>query len=402
MESRSRKHRRKKKQKMSVVVFLTLLLLLCLSIFVALASNVAGEKEETEKKAEKVTHKPIKQPVVAENEGKKDNEPMGAGIETEKEEPIELLFVGDLLMDWSTKLTMDEKGVDYPFVHVKEEVAKADIAIANLEQPLTTRDASYKDLNQMFNFQGKPEHIQGPINAGFDLVSLGNNHALDYGEEGLLDTFQALNQYKLDYIGAGKSKEEAFQAKTYEIKGKRIKIMASSRFVPSVSWYTFHEGTKAGLASAYDLDYLVQKVKEEKADADYLFMFIHWGVEKTFTPADYQKQYVQQLVLAGIDGIIGSHPHVLQGFEYYEDVPVAYSLGNFLFPSYVKEDTAETGLLKLTIDQGQVSMAFKPYFIKNDQITPLSQLEEQVILEKLEARSYGVKIEGYEIKKANK
>lgn len=315
--------------------------------------------------------------------------------------PIEILFVGDLLMDWSTKITMDTKGVDYPFVHVREEVTNADLAVANLETPLTTRDASYKDTNQLFNFQSKPEHIQGVINAGFDLVSLANNHALDYGQDGLVDTIAALNSYELDYIGAGRTKEEAFKAKTYHIKGKDIKFMAASRFVPSADWYSFHSGTKAAIAGAYDVDYLIEKVKEEKIDSDYLFLFIHWGVEKTSTPAPYQKDYVQKLVEAGVDGIIGSHPHWLQGFEYYQDVPVAYSLGNFLFPNYVKDNTAETGLLTLKVENDKIDMSFKPYFIKNDQIIPLSQQEEQRILTKLENVSYNVEIEGYEIKRKN-
>ncbi|MDZ5474488.1 CapA family protein [Bacillus sp. 31A1R] len=401
---------------------MSILFLLSLSLFTYLAFtlpkeiksrsdevSVASENKKTQEDSQRKRKedKAVKEDkALSKDKEKKGNEKQSDKKVKAKEDskdhlPIELVFVGDLLMDWSTKITMDSKGVDYPFVHVKEAISKADLAIANLENPLTTRNESFKDKNQLYNFQAKPEHIKGVINTGFDLVSLANNHALDYGEEGLLDTFATLEHHKLDYIGAGRTMEEAFQTKEYVIKGKKIRIMAASRFVPAVSWYTFAPGTKAGLAGAYDLEYLVKKVAEEKVDTDYLFLFIHWGIEKTFTPADYQKIYVQRLVEAGVDGIIGSHPHVLQGFEYYNNVPIAYSLGNFLFPNYVKGDTAETGLLTLTIQEGNVNMAFKPYYIKDDQITPLSLEEEKKILNKLASVSYNVQMNGYDIQRVN-
>ncbi|MBU9714840.1 CapA family protein [Evansella tamaricis] len=313
------------------------------------------------------------------------------------EEPVRITFVGDVLLDLTIKETIRTKGHDYPFVYVKDDLQSVDLAVANLETPLTKRDSSYKDTNQRFNFQSNPEDFQGIINAGFDLVSLGNNHALDYGEKGLLDTMEALEDYGFDYIGAGRTIDEAFQSQTYKINGKTISIMGATRFVPSGSWYTFGQNTLAGVAGAYDLDYLVEMVKREKEGTDYLVLYIHWGIERTDRPAEYQKYYVRKLVEAGVDAIVGHHPHVLQGFEYYDGVPVAYSLGNFLFPDYVTGPTAETGLLTLTFDDGKIGMEFKPYYIYKDQIIPLSDDEQKRILNKLENLSYDVKIDGYQI-----
>lgn len=311
--------------------------------------------------------------------------------------PITITFVGDLLMDLSVKNAMNIEGIDYPFEYVSNDLQQADLAVANLETPLTTRDESYKDLNQRFNFQSNPKHIQGLINAGFDLVSLANNHALDYGEEGLEDTMMNLDKFGLDYVGVGKTSEEAFQSQTYDMNGTKVSIMAASRFVPHVDWYTFEKETKAGVAGAYDLDYLVEKVKEEKKDTDFLILYIHWGIESTDTPDDYQKTYVKRLVEAGVDAIVGSHPHWLQGFEYYQDVPVAYSLGNFLFPNYITGNTAETGLLTLTILNNKVTMAFKPYSIENNQIVFMTDEGESRVLDKLERLSFDVEIDGYQI-----
>ncbi|MBU9721413.1 MULTISPECIES: CapA family protein [Bacillaceae] len=319
------------------------------------------------------------------------------GTWSRKQGQVEIIFVGDLMMDMSVKDTMDREGPDYPFKFVTDNIQQADLAVANLETAVTTRDDSYKDRNQLFNFKSKPEHLEGLVNAGFDLVSLGNNHALDYGEEGLLDTMEALTDYGIDYIGAGKDEDAAFRSQSYVINEKKINIMGASRFVPAVSWYTFDETTEAGVAGAYDLDKLVEMVKREKEGTDYLILYIHWGIERTDIPQEYQKYYVKKIVEAGVDAIVGHHPHWLQGFEYYEGVPVAYSLGNFLFPDYVTGNTAETGLLTLTIDDGEIFMSFKPYFIYQDQIIPLSDQDENDLLEKLERLSFDVDINGYEI-----
>lgn len=312
-------------------------------------------------------------------------------------EPVRITFTGDLMMDWSVKETMNEKGADYPFVHVKEELQRADLAVANLETAVTARDDSYKDRSQRFNFKSNPEHLEGLKNAGFGLVSLANNHALDYGEEGLLDSMEYIQEYGMDYVGAGTTIDEAFSGQTYTINGQTIRIMAASRFVPSPNWYTFDANTRAGIAGAYDLDYLLEKVEKEKEGADHLILYIHWGIEQTDIPAEYQKHYVKKLAEAGVDAIVGHHPHWLQGFEYYEGIPVAYSLGNFLFPDYVSGNSAETGLLTLTLHKDEIRMEFKPYYIKDDQIIPLSTAEEQQIIDKLERVSFDVRIEGYEI-----
>ncbi|MCD8509268.1 MAG: CapA family protein [Bacillus sp. (in: Bacteria)] len=312
-------------------------------------------------------------------------------------DPIQLIFVGDLMMDWSVKETMDQKGVDYPFLFVKEDLQSAHLAVANLETAVTTRGESYKDTSQRFNFKSKPEHLQGLVNAGFDLVSLANNHALDYGEEGLLDTMTSLLDYGLDYIGAGRTKEEAFQGASYEFNGKTVTIMGATRFVPRAEWYSFDTSTNAGVAGAYNLDLLLDQVRKQKEETDYLILYIHWGIEGTDRPAQYQHYYVEKLVEAGVDAIVGHHPHWLQGFEYYQGVPVAYSLGNFLFPNYVSGNTAETGLLTLNLHKGEITMSFKPYYIYQDQIISLNEEEQMRIIRKLEELSYDVMFDGYDI-----
>jgi poly-gamma-glutamate synthesis protein (capsule biosynthesis protein) len=95
------------------------------------------------------------------------------------------------------------------------------------------------------------------------------------------------------------------------------------------------------------------------------------------------------MIDSGADGVIGSHPHVLQGFEYYKGKPIAYSLGNFLFPNYIKGDKAQTGILHLDIQKDNIEMSFVPFKIIQDQIIVQNEQEKQVVWNELQTLSYG-------------
>jgi poly-gamma-glutamate capsule biosynthesis protein CapA/YwtB (metallophosphatase superfamily) len=305
--------------------------------------------------------------------------------------PITLAFTGDTLFDWSVRTTIQNQGADYPFQHVKKDIEQADFSIVNLETSVTT--LTEKDTVQLYNFKADPTSLEGLKNAGFDLVSLANNHAMDYKLPGLKDTMKHLISYDLPFIGAGNNEKEAYNAHEVFIHGKKIKIIAASRFLPSANWYAGEN--KPGIANAYQQEKVIEAIQEEKVDTDYLFVFIHWGVEKNNLPEEWQRRFARDMIDAGADGIIGSHPHVLQGFEYYQDKPIAYSLGNFLFPNYVSGKTAQTGVLKLQIVQDEISIQFKPYYIKNDQIIKLSDAGEKDILEYVSGLSFDVVHDGY-------
>ncbi|AJH56385.1 bacterial capsule synthesis PGA_cap family protein [Bacillus anthracis] len=161
--------------------------------------------------------------------------------------------------------------------------------------------------------------------------------------------------------------------------------------MPDFTWVA--DDNKPGVANGYDLNLVTKTIKEQKKNADYLIVYMHWGVEKSNRPVDYQKQYVNKMVTAGADAIVGSHPHWLQGFEYYNNVPVAYSLGNFLFPSYVNGKSAETGVLTLTFKGKDVQMSFNPYIIRNNQVSPVNEEEKRKALQYLQTISTDVEID---------
>ncbi|ALZ62450.1 CapA family protein [Bacillus cereus] len=306
-----------------------------------------------------------------------------------EDQEITLTFSGDTMFDWQLRPIIEKNGADYPFQHVKEEIKKADISFVNLESAFTTKEK--KAPGQLFWIKSDPSTLQAIKNTGYDIVNIGNNHTLDYGQDGLLDTISHVEKLKFPYIGAGKNAKDAYTAREMTVKGKKFKFLSFVRFMPDSNWVAGEN--KPGVANGYDLNLVTKTIKEQKKDADYLIVYMHWGVEKSNRPVEYQKQYVSKMVEAGANAIVGSHPHWLQGFEYYNKVPIAYSLGNFLFPSYVNGKSAETGVLTLTFKGKDVQMSFNPYIIRNNQVSPVNEGEKKKALQYLQTISTDVEID---------
>ncbi|OAS13700.1 capsular biosynthesis protein [Paenibacillus oryzisoli] len=298
------------------------------------------------------------------------------------------------MFDWSVKDAINQYGPDYPFLHIQSEIAQADFSFVNLETAVTLEKE--KDTNQIYNFKSNPESLTGLKNAGFDMVSVANNHSMDFLQKGFLDTLTHLNKANLLYVGGGLNAQEAYRAKSVNLKGKSVKFLAFSRFIPTGDWFA---GTnKPGIAQAYDRKPVLEAITREREGADYVLVYLHWGVEMNNRPEAWQREFAKQMIDAGADAIIGSHVHVLQGFEYYKGKPIAYSIGNFLFPDYVSGPKADTGLLHLKFDQGQIELSFQPFYIEKNQIVSKGTAYEEKQLAYLKSISYGVELEGQTIR----
>ncbi|WP_275667949.1 CapA family protein [Paenibacillus oryzisoli] len=309
-------------------------------------------------------------------------------------ESLHILYAGDAMFDWSVKDAINQYGPDYPFLHIQSEIAQADFSFVNLETAVTLEKE--KDTNQIYNFKSNPESLTGLKNAGFDMVSVANNHSMDFLQKGFLDTLTHLNKANLLYVGGGLNAQEAYRAKSVNLKGKSVKFLAFSRFIPTGDWFA---GTnKPGIAQAYDRKPVLEAITREREGADYVLVYLHWGVEMNNRPEAWQREFAKQMIDAGADAIIGSHVHVLQGFEYYKGKPIAYSIGNFLFPDYVSGPKADTGLLHLKFDQGQIELSFQPFYIEKNQIVSKGTAYEEKQLAYLKSISYGVELEGQTIR----
>lgn len=261
-------------------------------------------------------------------------EAQGAGTGTSDEgSPLKLVFAGDILLSDHVLGAYRKAGniggvVDSGF---RQVIDGSDIFMANEEFPFSSRGTAAAD--KQFTFRLPPEHVSMFQELGIDIVTLANNHALDFGTDALLDTCSTLDDAGILRVGAGANLEEAKKPVFMEAKGRRIGFLGASRVIPEGSWNATSKGP--GMLTTYDPSLLLEEIKKAREVCDYLVVYVHWGIERDERPQEYQRTLGQQYIDAGADLVIGSHPHVLQGLEYYKGRPIVYSLGNFVFGSSI-------------------------------------------------------------------
>lgn len=308
----------------------------------------------------------------------------------EKEATVHLSFVGDVMMSGNVEKTLLDQGFDYPYTYVNTLFSQDDYTVANLETPVTTRGTPSD--NKAYVYKSSPEALSAMKAAGIDAVNLANNHSMDQGVEGLLDTFFALEQQKIDYVGAGPDAARAYAPVYVERNGIRLALLGFSRVVPQVSWYA--GSSKPGVAASYDPTAAVQAIQEAKEAADLVIVIAHWGQEKVDFPVDHQKTLARAYIDAGADLIVGGHPHVLQGFERYKNKWIAYSLGNFIFTRASEPKTWESMVLQASCTkQGACELQMHPYHAELAQAVPMNESDGAALLKRIESISENVRIQ---------
>lgn len=272
----------------------------------------------------------------------KAEEEVETPIEEEPEVKTKLVFTGDVLLTGYLLTQYDSKGIQGILApDIVEEMNQADLTMVNEEFPFSNRGTAAED--KQFTFRIDPKRVNVLKDLGIDIVTLANNHVLDYGQDALVDTFETLENAQIQYVGAGNNHEEAKQRREFELNGMNIGILAASRVIPVPSWAA---GSSPGVFTTYDPTNLVAEIKSAKESCDVVIIYVHWGIERDEYPQDYQRELAKKYIDAGADIIIGAHPHVLQGIEYYNGKPIFYSLGNFIFGSQIPK----TAYLRMEID----------------------------------------------------
>ncbi len=273
--------------------------------------------------------------------------------ETEEQETVEedgepsdtavLAFAGDVLFSDIYLDTYDSSGIAaIADTEMLSHMQNADLFLLNEEFPFSLRGEAKE--GKQYTFRTDPKYVSILQDLGADIVTLANNHALDYGQDAFCDTLNTLNQAGIAYIGGGYNLTEASAPAVCTVNGQSFAIFGATRVSPSYDWYA--TSSQPGLFQTYDATRLNVAIAEADAEYDYVIVFVHWGVERSETPEDYQRTLAQGYIDAGADLIVGCHPHVLQGFEYYSGVPIVYSLGNYLFSN----QTGETLLLEASFE----------------------------------------------------
>ena len=281
----------------------------------------------------------------------------------------ELIFVGDIMLSRSVGKMIEKRKNDarYPFALIAEELLKADMVFGNLEGPISNRGANQGSI---YSFRAKPRVVEGLQFAGFDILSLANNHIWDWGRDALTDTREILESNGIKGIGAGKNEEKANEHHIFDLKGTKIAFLAYTNLYPR---RLEARGENPGI-STFETEKVHNVIQRLKSEGIHLVIIsFHWGNEYQNHSDGNQQKIARDLIDAGADLIVGHHPHVVQEIERYKSGVIIYSLGNFIFDQDFSKETMEGLMVKATIQKKKIvhiepitiriSDTFQPYSV---------------------------------------
>jgi poly-gamma-glutamate capsule biosynthesis protein CapA/YwtB (metallophosphatase superfamily) len=288
--------------------------------------------------------------------------------------PVTFAFGGDVHFEGvlSSKLAASPSTVLAP---IAPTLGEADIAMANLETAVTNEGAA---AAKTFVFRTPASAFEALRGGSIDVVSMANNHGMDYGEEGLRDSLAAARRYRFPVVGIGVDGKRAYAPWRRTVRGQRIAILGATQVLDDhlISSWTAGPG-KPGLASAKDVPRLVQEVRRARRTSDTVVVYLHWGVELVGCPTTDQRTLARQLVSAGADIVVGGHAHRLLGAGRMGKAFVGYGLGNFVWYG-TSELSTQTGVLFVTATGRRIdSYRWEPARIVDGVPRPLSGSERR-------------------------
>ncbi|NDL57503.1 CapA family protein [Phytoactinopolyspora mesophila] len=271
--------------------------------------------------------------------------------------PVTLAFAGDIHFEGHLESLLDDP--DTALAPLAPVLAAADLAMVNLESAVGTGGSPEP---KRFTFQAPPTAFDALAAAGVDVVTMANNHAMDFGSDGFAETLAAASEAAeaddpLSVIGIGADRDDAFAPAIHEIRGNRVAVLGASTpddptADPTEHWAAGDD--EPGVAIALDPDPLLDAVTAARDEADVVVVYMHWGVQGERCPSDSQRTLATQLATAGADVVVGSHTHRLQGAGLLDETYVAYGLGNTVWYTQSSEAASATGVLTLTVHDGRV------------------------------------------------
>jgi poly-gamma-glutamate synthesis protein (capsule biosynthesis protein) len=235
--------------------------------------------------------------------------------------------VGDTNLDPNYIKAFRTEGYGHAFTGLQDIFLEDDLTVVNLECAATSTGRA---LDKAFTFNCDLDALPVLVAAGVEVANLGNNHSGDFGEEALVETRANVAAAGLAPVGVGVDSDEAHQPALFDVNGWRIAVLGFGGVVPWDDWIATADDP--GMADGDDIESMVAAVRAADEVADLVFVSIHWGVELDTTPRQEDIERAHAMIDAGADGIFGHHPHRLQPLDFYEGRPIAWSLGNFVWP----------------------------------------------------------------------
>ncbi len=291
---------------------------------------------------------------------------------------INIIIAGDVVPSDRTLPLFKERKTDFLFGEVMPVLKEADYAVVNFEAPVVI-DKGNPIKKSGPNLAASPQAVEVINEAGFNMITLANNHFRDQGQTGVMDTLHSAVKVGLDYVGGGENLAEAQKTTFVTIKDKKFAFLNFCEQEYSIAT------DKYGGSNPYDIINIVKAIQESKAVADYVILIIHGGIEHYPLPSPRMKKEYRFFVEAGADAVINHHQHCFSGYELYKGKPICYGLGNFCFDvaEYRSNGKWDKGYLaRLSFDDGRVSLSKVPY----------SQCAEEPKVNVLEEDAYDSKI----------
>jgi Bacterial capsule synthesis protein PGA_cap len=273
-----------------------------------------------------------------------------AGRATPTKGPVVLAFGGDVHFEGplASQLSIDAAGMLAP---IKPVLDRADLSVVNLETSVTSGGSQ---VAKQFAFRAPASAFRALRSGGVDVVSMANNHGMDFGTAGLRDSLAAARRYRFPVIGIGLTAKQAYSPYRATVNGRRIAVIAATQVLDDELISSWTAGPhKPGLASAKDVPRLLQEVRAARRTADTVVVFLHWGVELAECPSTDQRALAKRLVAAGADVVVGGHSHRVEGAGHMGHALVDYGLGNFVWYGS-SELSTQTGVLLVTMDGRRV------------------------------------------------
>lgn len=260
---------------------------------------------------------------------------------------ITVAFAGDVHFEGRTASRLGAKGPESALGPISKTLAAADLSVLNLETAITGRG---KAEPKTYTFRTTPKALDALKDAGVDVVSQANNHAVDFGPDGLADTLAAKASSPIPVIGIGKDAAEAYAPYLATVRGVKVAVLAASQ-VNEITNQKWRAGDhKPGIASALDETALLRAVGAAKDRASVVLVYLHWGDEGVACPTAAQSSLARKLAAAGATAVVGTHAHTMLGAGMLGKTYVSYGFGNFLWygtSNYTGSD--ETGVTTITV-----------------------------------------------------
>lgn len=273
---------------------------------------------------------------------------------------LNIIFTGDILLDRGVRRVINHHGVDHLFSDGIDSVFRsAQIVVGNLECPATKIESP---VFKQYIFRSEPEWLDTLRQHGITHLNLANNHSIDQGREGLLDTKRNIKEAGMVPIGAGASMQEAAGPVLLASSPRKVWLVPSLRL--ALENYSYL--TDKPCVSQEPMDSLMQRVFQlRKADSTaVIIVSLHWGGEHTLKPVPRQRMEAHQLILAGADALICHHTHTLQTIETFRGKPIYYSIGNFIFDP-TRPINAEACIVRLKITSDTINTETLPVQIRH-------------------------------------